>query len=253
MLVITSGCSSEKPDPALTQENAFGQPTQTTSYDHGTSTYSQPGAATTSDQQYLSNPNTHSPTVVADSTAANAAYSSTGTTTEVQQPKVPPKKLPLDTGPDAIVWEFLNSLKTGHDSMAESLLTQKARDETAKHDLAVLPPGAPQASFNVGQVQFIEDGQGAWVPCTWTELDAQNQPETDHITWALRYQPETGWRIAGMATELIPSQPPLFLNFEDPQDMIAKLKDAATYLATQRRDNGVQQAQQPANNGNTLR
>jgi hypothetical protein len=31
-----------------------------------------------------------------------------------------------------------------------------------------------------------------------------------------------GWRIAGMATRVFEDQPPLYLNFEDPEDMLRK-------------------------------
>ncbi len=57
--------------------------------------------------------------------------------------------------------------------------------------------------------------------CTWTDIDDEGEPHADEIIWALRHEPE-GWRIAGMATKIFEDQPPLLLNFEDPEDMQRK-------------------------------
>ena len=43
------------------------------------------------------------------------------------------------------------------------------------------------------------------------------------IVWALRQQTD-GWRIAGMATQVTPAEAPIFLNFEDPDEMLASGK-----------------------------
>jgi hypothetical protein len=59
------------------------------------------------------------------------------------------------------------------------------------------------------------------VASTWTDVDDEGKPRTDSIVWMLREEDE-GWRVVGMATKLFPDQPPLFLNFENPDDMIRK-------------------------------
>ena len=56
---------------------------------------------------------------------------------------------------------------------------------------------------------------------TWTDIDPDGQPKTDEAIWVLRHE-SRGWRIAGVAAQVFPGEPPLLLNFEDPQDMIRK-------------------------------
>ena len=62
---------------------------------------------------------------------------------------------------------------------------------------------------------------GARVACTWTDLDADGQPKTDEAIWVVRREPE-GWRIVGVAAMVFPGEPPVVLNFEDPEDMLRK-------------------------------
>jgi hypothetical protein len=142
----------------------------------------------------------------------------------------------LDVAPDRIVESFLQALRDGDDTLAESLLTTKAREETAKRNLAVQPPGTPSANFNIGKVEFVtSDRRGAHVNSVWTETDPQGNTISYEIVWALRQQQE-GWRIAGMATQVAQSEPPVFLNFEDPDDMLRKWQDAKERLAAEEGD-----------------
>ncbi|MBX7167003.1 MAG: nuclear transport factor 2 family protein [Pirellulales bacterium] len=122
--------------------------------------------------------------------------------------------------PQDAVRKFLQAVKTGDDQTAEALLTPVAREMTKKHELAVAPPGSDTASFEVGEVEMVAD-DGAHVACRWTDVDESGQPHTDNIVWMVRLE-EEGWRVAGMAAVLFPGEPPLFLNFEDPEDMIRK-------------------------------
>ena len=90
-------------------------------------------------------------------------------------------------------------------------------------NMVVAPPGSESATFEVGEVELLSEGdeQGAHVASKWTDLGDDGQPHTDDIVWMLRKEPE-GWRIAGMATTVFEGEPPLLLNFEDPQDMQRK-------------------------------
>ncbi len=218
---LISGCSSDSPAPQQADSRTAGQT---------------PPSANVPTQQ----PQTH-----VASSPGPVLVSETSET--IHQPK----SIPAQATPDAVVSEFLTALRTGDDAMAELLLTTKAREETAKNDLQVLPPGAPTARFEVGNVQFTPDNQGAWVPCLWTEGAVNGNDESFEITWALRHEP-SGWRIAGMATPIAPGQVPLFLNFEDPAEMMAKL-DEAQKIARQQNQNEVRQAQQPTNQPTGLR
>lgn len=162
----------------------------------------------------------------------------------------PPKPAADNSGagesPDRVVYAFLQAVKNGDDAKAASLLSPLARERTAAKDLEVAPPGSDTASFQVGQFEIVGEG-GAHVASVWTDLDEEGKPRSDEIVWMVRQEDE-GWRIVGMATKLFPDEPPLFLNFEDPDDMIRKQNLAIQEI--ERRANGgaaPEQAQgQPA-------
>lgn len=126
-------------------------------------------------------------------------------------------------GPAEAVAVFLDAVKNGQDAEANGMLTKLALEETAKLNMVVAPPGSDSASFEVGEVELLSEGdeQGAQVASKWTDLGDDGLPHTDEIIWMLRKEPE-GWRIAGMATTVFPDEPPLLLDFENPQDMQRK-------------------------------
>lgn len=158
---------------------------------------------------------------------------------QAQAPPSQPISVPSNATPDQVVTVFLNALRTGDSPTTESLLTGKARQELAKHQLSVDVQSAPNATYQVHQAEILPDPTGAHVRSVWTEkFDDGN--ETYEIVWALRHQPE-GWRLAGMAMELLPGQPMQFLNFEDPQDMLKKKDEAIAALQPP----AVETAQQP--------
>lgn len=149
-------------------------------------------------------------------------------TAQAQAAPQQPIAVPSAATPDQVVTVFLNALRSGDSPTTESLLTGKARQELAKHSLSVDVQSAPNATYQVHQAEILPDPTGAHVRSVWTEkFDDGN--ETYEIVWALRHQPE-GWRLAGMAMELLPGQPMQFLNFEDPQDMLKKKDEAIAAL-----------------------
>ncbi|HTQ38400.1 MAG TPA: hypothetical protein VMJ32_05205 [Pirellulales bacterium] len=103
------------------------------------------------------------------------------------------------------------------------MLTPVARQKTAEMQMVVAPPGSPTAKFKVGEVEYVtpnKDGAHVWT--SWTDqIDTQGHTRTDDIIWVLRHEDE-GWRIVGMVTKVYADQPPLILNFEDPEDMLRK-------------------------------
>ncbi len=127
--------------------------------------------------------------------------------------------------PQEAVTEFLDSLRSGNDKTAEALLTSKAREETAAHDMVVAPPGAPNATYSIGRVQH-PDGQddAAYVSCTWSEKNGTDEASYE-VVWILRKE-TPGWRIAGMATQLTDAEEPVFLNFEDLSQLASELESA---------------------------
>ena len=138
-----------------------------------------------------------------------------------QQPLAPPATTPAEA-----VTNFLEAVRRGDDGQAEALLTDLARMKTREMDLAVAPPGSTTAQFDVTATEFPYEEQNiAHVASTWSDIDDSGRDRSDEIVWILRRE-NAGWRIAGMATKLFDDQPPLILNFEDPEDMIAQEKAA---------------------------
>ncbi|MEX2175824.1 MAG: hypothetical protein WD872_15780 [Pirellulaceae bacterium] len=158
--------------------------------------------------------------------AAPAAAAPEAASTTQAMPAAPPAvQVAVGATPDQVVTVFLNALKAGDQSTTASLLTVKAREETTKHDIEVDPQSAPNAQYQVNGPEYLPNNpNGAHVTSVWTETYEDGSVNYE-IVWVLRRQPE-GWRIAGMALEMIPGQDPSFLNFEDPLDMMQKRDDA---------------------------
>ena len=162
-----------------------------------------------------------------------AQQESVPATADSKSPQVGQAVLPApESPPDKVLADFLKALRDGDESLAESLLTTKAKEETAKRNLAVQPPGSPSASFQIGKVDYVADDQGAHVNSNWTEKDDQGNSVSYAIVWIMRRQP-AGWRIAGMATQVTASSSPVYLNFEDPDDMLRKWRAAEAALAAE--------------------
>ena len=125
---------------------------------------------------------------------------------------------PQGNGPDAAVFDFLDAVRAGSDEKASNMLTPLARKKVAEQHLVVAPPGSDTAKFELGSVQFLGD-DGARVVIKWTDVDENNKPRTDQVTWMVR-KVEEGWRIAGVAAPVFDGEPPVLLNFEDPEEML---------------------------------
>ena len=123
-------------------------------------------------------------------------------------------------GPAAAVFDFLEAVRTGNDEKAALMLTKLARKKTAELNMEVAPPGSDTAQFKVGKVEHLSE-DGARVASTWSDIDENSQRRTDEILWMVRREPE-GWRIAGVAATVFKGEPPLLLNFEDPEEMLRK-------------------------------
>lgn len=154
---------------------------------------------------------------------AGCSKSESGNTAAAPQlPSVPP---------EVAVRDFLEAIRVGDHKKAELMLTDLAREKTAQADLMVAPPGSPTAKFEVSGVQVV-DNQVAHVGSVWTDIGDDGKPQTNEFVWALRVEP-AGWRIAGVAVELFPNQPPLLLDFEDPADMLRKQQMAEAEMQRQ--------------------
>ena len=177
-----------------------------------------------------------------DSSSASPAQPATSA---IATPAAQPIAVPANASPDYVVTIFLNALRGGDKATTASLLTAKAREETAKRNLDVDPQAAPDARYVVRPAE-MKNATGAHVLSVWTERYQNERGETVEanyeIVWVLRREKE-GWRLAGMATELAPGQDPQFLNFEDPEDMIRKRDEAIAAMQAP----AAQTAQQPQN------
>lgn len=127
---------------------------------------------------------------------------------------------PVGDGPDAAVYRFLEAFRAGNDTQTAQMLTPTARKKVAEHNMSVAPPGSDTARFEIGTVQLL-DPDGARVTVKWTDLDEQGKPSTADVVWCLRKVDE-GWRVAGVIAPVFEGEPPVVLNFEDPEDMLRK-------------------------------
>lgn len=157
--------------------------------------------------------------------------------TETTEPVTPTSPVTLqtlpvanDSTPEVVAAAFLDALRAGDNSTAEQLLTPLAREQTTSHDLVVQPPGSPSATYEI--VEVTRRGPLANVESRWTELSNEGLPVQYDIVWILKQQSD-GWRVAGMATAFIPRAKPVFLNFEDAADLLAKWNQADEDLAAQ--------------------
>ena len=125
---------------------------------------------------------------------------------------------------------FLDAIKRGDDTAASNMLTKVARAKTQELGLSVAPPVAPTATYAIRECELVgDDGDLVHVGTTWTDTDADGFTSTDNVVWVVRLDPE-GWRVVGMAMRIFEDLPPLLLNFEDPEDMLAKQDMVAAEL-----------------------
>lgn len=143
-----------------------------------------------------------------------------GCSQSADTPAVEATAAPKIDPPDVSVRQFLEAIRVGDHKQAEGMLTDLARQKTAEADLMVAPPGSSTAKFEIAEMEIIEN-QVAHVASVWSDVGDDGKPQTNEFVWALRLQ-ANGWRIAGVAVQLFPNQPPLLLDFEDPADMLRK-------------------------------
>jgi hypothetical protein len=134
---------------------------------------------------------------------------------------------PTSTGsPNETVTQFYDALRSGDETRIEALLTDKARQETAKSGLDIRSPETASLSYQVGEVEYVTAAlDGAHVKTLWTETDEQGQALTSEVIWVLRKQ-SNGWRVAGMATQIAEGQLPLLFDFENPEEMLRNKQEA---------------------------
>lgn len=149
------------------------------------------------------------------------------------KPKPQPIAVPANATPEQVMTVFLQAWQKGDSATFDSLLTDKAREELAKHDVTPDPLSSPNAVFNVEPARpLATDPTVVNVNSVWTE-QVQNEEgklidERYQIEWALRRQ-QNGWRVVGMRMELVPGQVQQ-ISFEDPATMLRMMADATAAL-----------------------
>ena len=145
----------------------------------------------------------------------------------------------------ATVTAFLEAIKRGDDTAARAMLTKVARAKTEELGISVAPPVASSATYTIRESEVVGDAADiVHISTTWTDTDADGFTTTEDIIWAVRLDPE-GWRVAGMATKIFEDMPPLLLNFEDPDDMIAKQEMVAQELQRRAQQQAAAEATKP--------
>ncbi len=153
----------------------------------------------------------------------------------------------------AAVATFLEAIKRGDEKAALAMLTQVARQKTQELGLSVAPPVNDTASYAIQACEVIgEAGDIVHVGTTWTDTDPDGFTTTDNVVWVCRLDPE-GWRVVGMAMRIFEDLPPLILDFEDPEDMVAKqelvadeLNRRASMASQSRPQSGDRTAEKPS-------
>ena len=147
-------------------------------------------------------------------------------------------------GPATAVTVFLDAVRQGDDAKAAEMFTVTAREKAAAMNIQVAPRGSDTARFGVGETEFVNEDL-AKVQSTWTDVDETGAFRSDEMAWMLRREP-AGWRVAGMAATVFQGEPPLLLDFENPEETLRKLELLRKEIE-QRTDAGTVQARQTRN------
>ncbi len=123
-------------------------------------------------------------------------------------------------GPEGAVCQFLEAIRVGDDQTTEAMFVSAGRQKIRELKIPVTRAGSDTARFDLGPVERVSDDL-VRVGCKWTDLDADGT-HTDEMVWAVLKEPD-GWRIAGLAATVFDGEPPLVLDFQDPEEVVEKL------------------------------
>ncbi len=155
---------------------------------------------------------------------------------------------PEVAGVKAATLEFLGALKAGDDTKANQMLTALAQKNLGKK---MTPPASDTARFEIEKVEMI-GSLGARVTTRWIDIAHNGKPNVTQYLWVFRSE-SSQWRVAGVGAEVFAGEPPLLLNFEDPQDMERQLNWLAAEVARRRAASAPSQAQRPAGSTTEIR
>jgi hypothetical protein len=118
--------------------------------------------------------------------------------------------------PNEVVAMFADSIRRGDREATIKLITPLARQEIQRQNMAIDPPGSPEASYRIGEVRYLDDDRdAAYVESLWIEPSENGQPPIEtEVVWAVQLEAE-GWRISGLAIDMGKDQPPTLIDFEN--------------------------------------
>ena len=131
---------------------------------------------------------------------------------------------PASQDAKVVVTRFFEAIRKGDNDTATQLLTTAARKKAEESGRRVAPEAADTARIEVEEAEYpTPEHDIAHVPSKWIDLDETGRPRTDKITWVCRRKP-VGWRVGGLAAYVFEGEPPVLLNFEEPEKVAEKQK-----------------------------
>ena len=122
--------------------------------------------------------------------------------------------------PDKVVRQFLDAARSGDQKKLSNLMTKKAREETAKHNINFELDSYQHATFAVGDFEYLTpEHTTAHVSCKWTDHDGDADFSHD-VIWVMRKE-QPGWRVVGMITRPFPDAEPVAFNYENIPELLA--------------------------------
>ena len=152
---------------------------------------------------------------------------------------VVPEHISVD--PIAVTKAFIAAARQGHKNATFALMTSKAREALEKETDFMRLPVSEKATLTVGEANQRND-ETVWVPTILTDFTPEGVCKEYEMVWGLRKQTE-GWRIGGVAVEVVPGRPPMILDFENPEEQRQKTEMA---IEEKRKYEEAQAAAQPA-------
>jgi hypothetical protein len=147
------------------------------------------------------------------SLAAGCNSSSSISTPQANSASASASAIPSDPAGQA-AYDFLDAVLKGDTKRATNRLTPTAIERINATGKQFSPPGLATASFRIGEVRKPAADQ-ALVQCILTDTSS-GAPRSEEIGCLLRYV-AGDWRVSGIAYIPAPNQPPMILNFENPE------------------------------------
>jgi hypothetical protein len=113
-----------------------------------------------------------------------------------------------------VAHEFLDAVLGGDTQRATAQLSPLAVQRIREGGKAFAPPGMESATFRIGEVRQANPTQ-ALVQCVLSESGAGQPSHSEEMCCMMRLV-DGSWRVSGIAYEVAAGQPPLILDFENP-------------------------------------